>query len=260
MKPALATLALAAAFGLIPAGTIAAQSCVGDCDGNGSVEVHETIVGVAMLLRDLPLDRCSAFDVDSNGQIGMNELVLAVSDATYGCGIRPTATPSPTITPTRTPTPTRTATPTSTHTFTATPSASPTPTASPTPGVAGVWTEDDFRIPSSSCPNTVVDAVLGAAAGQFPCETRLTVEGSSISGIDCNNVTAEGEIDASNVARFTSTDSESQAGCTVTVDTVLTIDLSRSPTTAMYEFDVDLRGQCRINDCRISAETTWSRR
>jgi hypothetical protein len=71
--------------------------------------------------------------------------------------------------------------------------------------------------------------------------------------------TAEGEIDSSNVARFSGTQSESQSGCTVAIDLESTIDLSRSPTTARYELEVDLRGQCAFSDCRITIETTWTR-
>jgi hypothetical protein len=148
---------------------------------------------------------------------------------------------------------------TSTPTPTATPSASPTPTPTPSPGVAGGWIEDDFRITLSNCARQITDQIESEVAPLFPCENRLTLEGSRITAVDCMGATAEGEIDSSNVARFSNTQSESQSGCTVTLGLESTIDLSRSPTTARYELDVDLRGQCAFSDCRMVIETTWTR-
>ena len=231
-----------------------AQTCVGDCDGNGMVSVDENVLGLTMILEDLPMKICPSFDADSNGEITVNEIVVSIADTLYGCGVRPTRTPtpSPTRTHTITRTPTRTATGTATHTNT------PTPTE--TPGLAGTWIEDDFRLVSSTCPREVTDTLEEEVSDIFPCEYDISVAGDRATITDCEGNVTDWELDSSGVAHATFTETESQSGCTVTVSGDLTIDLSRSPTTQNHVFDVDLEGRCSFGDCVVVLETTWTRR
>ena len=88
--------------------SVRAQSCAGDCDGNGTVTIDELITAVNIALEVLPLERCGAADHDGSAAITVDELVLAVSLALSNC---PMVTPA--VTPTATETPPPTATPTS---------------------------------------------------------------------------------------------------------------------------------------------------
>lgn len=114
-----------------PTRTRTAASCMGDCDGSGSVEVSELVVAVRIAVEGESPERCAAADGNADDVVSVNELVLSVSSALEGCGVGST----PTVARTRIPTPTRTpAVPTRTRTVakTAPPTASPPPTSTPT--------------------------------------------------------------------------------------------------------------------------------
>ena len=87
--PRIGRIVLAAATFLIVvaagAGGALAQSCVGDCDGDGLVGVNELVTGVGIALGRTPLAACPAFDFDNNGQVAISELTRAVANATDGC-------------------------------------------------------------------------------------------------------------------------------------------------------------------------------
>ena len=62
-----------------------ASSCVGDCDGDGSVAINELIRGVNIALGDAPLTDCGSFDANGDGAVAINELIQAVNSALNGC-------------------------------------------------------------------------------------------------------------------------------------------------------------------------------
>jgi hypothetical protein len=64
---------------------VAAQSCTGDCDGDGAVNINELIVAVNVALGRQPLERCVAADADSSGAISISELITSVRSAIGGC-------------------------------------------------------------------------------------------------------------------------------------------------------------------------------
>jgi hypothetical protein len=68
-----------------PPPTVGSGSCVGDCDGSRAVAVNELVAGVGVALGSLPIDACRADDIDSDGHVGINELVAAVTNALEGC-------------------------------------------------------------------------------------------------------------------------------------------------------------------------------
>ena len=70
--------------------TIGPPACVGDCNGDGDVDVSELILGVASAL-DGQI-RCAACDRDLDGVIEISELVSAVNSALIGCPALPTPT------------------------------------------------------------------------------------------------------------------------------------------------------------------------
>ena len=69
-----------------------AQTCVGDCNGDGMVAINELIIGVNIALGSQPVSACPSFDVNNNGQVAINELILAVNNALNSCPRIPTAT------------------------------------------------------------------------------------------------------------------------------------------------------------------------
>jgi len=59
--------------------------CAGDCNDSGDVNVAELIRAVSIALGNLPLDTCRNADIDGNGRIAINELLIAVRNALDGC-------------------------------------------------------------------------------------------------------------------------------------------------------------------------------
>ncbi len=66
--------------------TRTAISCVGDCDGSGTVEINEIIQCVNIALGTAQLWACTACDANSDGQVEINEIIAAVNNALNGCG------------------------------------------------------------------------------------------------------------------------------------------------------------------------------
>jgi hypothetical protein len=59
--------------------------CAGDCNGNHEVTVDELIKGVNIALGTALLIECPVFDVDLSGEVTVNELIAAVTEALNGC-------------------------------------------------------------------------------------------------------------------------------------------------------------------------------
>lgn len=141
-----------------------ATPCIGDCNGNGVVTVNEIIIGVNIALGNAPVTACPAFDPNHDDRVGINELIAAVSNLLYGCGVTP---PTPLPTPTATATPSHSPTPTAVDTSTPTPAA--TGTATPTRTRAATNT----RTPTAT--RTVPVSVCGGLVQPLPVLCNLTV-------------------------------------------------------------------------------------
>lgn len=92
--------------------TAAHAACPGDCDGDIQVTVDELQKLVLIVLRDPP-DACLAGDLDRNGRVTVEELIVAINAALVGCPPERTATPTSTPappTPTSTPSPSQSST------------------------------------------------------------------------------------------------------------------------------------------------------
>src|SRR5262245_43171388 len=78
------------------AGTVQAQGvCAGDCGGEDNVGISELVTCVGISLGTITSD-CTACDVDQDGNVEINELILAVNASLCGCpgcATRPTPTP-----------------------------------------------------------------------------------------------------------------------------------------------------------------------
>jgi hypothetical protein len=68
-----------------PGGRVVAQTCVGDCNGDGSVEINELILGVNIALGVPQHFPVSNLD-DWTGMVTVDRLIAAVNSALCGCG------------------------------------------------------------------------------------------------------------------------------------------------------------------------------
>lgn len=98
------TVVAACALVLATTGWAAAR-CAGDCDGDAGVSVDELTYLVNVSLQSASSQGCGAGDVNQDGLITVDELVVAVAGALRGCRTE-TATPSPTRTSSPAPQPT----------------------------------------------------------------------------------------------------------------------------------------------------------
>jgi hypothetical protein len=79
----------------------ARAQCVGDCDGGGTVDINELILGVNIAQGNLPLTDCPSFDCDHTGSVPINCLIQGVNNALNGCPVNcPLAAGAYTITQT----------------------------------------------------------------------------------------------------------------------------------------------------------------
>ncbi len=117
MRPSVAALVLLALTITVAPRPIAAQCC-GDCDSDGVVGIANLIAAVGFALNGCPATPPCCGDCNGNGSVAVNELVTAVGLALGSCEdvTTPTASATSTATPTVTPTATPTLTPTPTDT------------------------------------------------------------------------------------------------------------------------------------------------
>jgi hypothetical protein len=86
-------------FNLLTPTAAHAQSCVGDCGGDGEVTVNELLTMVNIALGNADVSTCTAGDTNQDGEITINEILAAVNNALNGCPAGGTPTPTPTPTP-----------------------------------------------------------------------------------------------------------------------------------------------------------------
>ena len=83
--PATPTPTATSGSGATPTPTLGQSTCVGDCDGRGTVTVDELVIGVNIALGNQSVTLCPAFDHDHNNRVTVDELVLGVNNALNGC-------------------------------------------------------------------------------------------------------------------------------------------------------------------------------
>ena len=162
-----------------------ALPCLGDCNGDGVVNIDELITGVNITLSLQPLSKCIAFDKVTMAAAVNAALdrCLAVATPTATVGESPivvTATATPTESPTvalptksRTPTATATPPPASTHTSTPTSTTSlGSPTTTPTINSAATLSNIQ-AIFDTTC------ATIGCHSGMFPSNALNLESGMS---------------------------------------------------------------------------------
>lgn len=233
---------------LLAAAPAAAQTCVGDCDGDGVVRIEEIILGVRIAQGVAALQMCPAFDVTPDGVLRIDELVRGVNSALTGCPATPTPSPSPS--------------PSQTPTVTETPPDTATPTATPTiPPVAGRWREEALAVTASTCFPVLTSEFAAELAARGPCEqTVVMTSETGVRVTDCTAQAIDGALERDGTIRLTfPPGSNTVEGCTVTLATRATIPAALSPTTARYVFRLAFSGTCPLANCAIDAEGAWMR-
>lgn len=153
--------------------------CVGTCSGGGGVSVDNLLVMVNIALGYLPLAHCPSGDAGREGEIGIDDIVAAVSNALYGCGVPPPTFP-PTPTLTRTPTPTPSPTPAIVSIDVSSATGFPGGDVRiavniDTYGVGVVATANDFMYPSDVLDFAASDCTVNAALGKRLVVSELPI-------------------------------------------------------------------------------------
>ena len=234
---------------LCSARPLRAQVCVGDCDGGGRPTVDELVRGVNILLERAALTVCPTLDINRDGKVAVNELVRAVADILYGCGVNP-PTPAASLTPT----------------VTATPTSSPalTPTATNTqrvPDIAGEWREDQYHLASSTCIESI-NALLDEFIDALPaCVYTVEQNGLGVTITDCDGIEATGGFVETDTVLIDLPENDlvTQDGCTLLFDPEFRGNLSSSPTTVQQTLDLSFSGSCDLEPCRIVVSSRWTR-
>lgn len=78
-------VALLLAGGVAAVPTAHAQSCAGDCDGDGSVTDGETLLGANLALGTLAVRSCPSADLSGDGTVRVSETVASVANRLAGC-------------------------------------------------------------------------------------------------------------------------------------------------------------------------------
>jgi hypothetical protein len=237
---AIAALALIASV-VTPNADALAQTCAGDCNGDGTVEVNELIVGVNIALGVVAIAQCPSIG-DSDGMVTVDRLVLAVANALDGCGRSPTPaedTPRPTTTPIP---------------------ATASPIVTPTSGtLVSMWTVDNYEVVESNCGDVVKESVRSALEGLGP-DFTVRQSGDQVEIDGSHGVALQGTIDPDETAHVQRRLRGSVATCDYDVDIDASANLSTSSATATYSGAVDFSGFClEFSDCSVQITARWTR-
>src|SRR5262245_58075629 len=71
--------------GVLATYSVAAAVCQGDCNSDGQVGVNELIVAVNIALGGAAIDECTPVDANGDGEVAIAEIIGAVNAALNGC-------------------------------------------------------------------------------------------------------------------------------------------------------------------------------
>ena len=216
-----------------------AQSCVGDCNGDGTVQIDELVVGVNIALNLLDISACPSLD-NGRGTVTVDRLIAAVNSALCGCGACPTPAPiSPTPTPTG-------------------PAATPTETPTSATSVS-MWAVDNYDVTSSKCVGPIDDAIVASLRAQGS-DFTVRQTGDQVEIEDEHGNVVDGTADSDGTVHVPKTISDSIGPCNYHVDLDASANLRNSPTTATYDGAVNLSGFCLgLSDCSLEITSRWTR-
>ena len=211
--------------------------CTGDCDGVWSVTIGNIVTLVNIVLGNLPAAACAAGLGSATPDIAV--IIQAVNNALGSC---------PEL-----------ATPTLTPTATASPTVTPTPGP---PDVSGVWREENLQLVSSNC-NSATAGVIAQALASVPavCDISMVQTGLEVRSTDCEDDIVDGTVDMDGTVRLTQYEVEPLSDrCTLTGDTGLVFDATRSPTTGRYTMALTFTGVCSpFASCTAQIESRLTR-
>ena len=237
-----AIAALVLVFSIVTPGAGArAQTCAGDCNGDGTVEVNELIVSVNIALGLLAITQCPGIG-DSDGMVTIDRLVLAVTNALDDCSGSPTpgeGTPTPTMTPVP---------------------GTASPVVTPTSGaLVSMWTVDNYDVVDSNCGDVVNAAVQSALEGLGPNFT-VRQSGDQVEIDGSHGIAFQGTIDPDGTAHVQRRLSGSVLTCDYHVDIDGSVNLSMSSAMATYSGTVNFSGFClTFSDCSMQITARWTR-
>lgn len=64
---------------------VGTDRCPGDCNGDVRTTVEDLLTGIAIALGRKPADRCPNADMNDDGSVTVDEVLLSVRAATDGC-------------------------------------------------------------------------------------------------------------------------------------------------------------------------------
>ena len=230
---------VAIAVGLVTicmARPLSAQSCTGDCKGQGRVDIADLITAVNISLGLLSLDTCPAL---GPGPVTISRLITAVNNSLCAC--QPCPTPRPTSSFT------------ATARETATPSVTPTPTA-----IFSLWHEDEFELTTADCPGPLVEQLRQAFVGQS-FDYTVEEQGGTVWFGDGTGNRIVGTIDAEGNVEVLETVRQSEGACVVTIEGRTTVNLRQSPTTATNVGHFTTQSCPNMFDCTIQITSRWTR-
>jgi len=133
-------------------------------------------------------------------------------------------------------------------------------TTPPPPDVGGTWLLSNAFLGDSTCSAEIDDIlleVIGALGGA--CEVDVEQAGNFVTLTDCASDVLSGCVDSAGVITAPQFASESESGCTVTIDGDLVADSGRSPSTAVFTLPIRFSGNCGgAQNCQAEIEADWT--
>jgi len=125
-----------------------------------------------------------------------------------------------------------------------------------------VWREEQLTLQSSDCNAATRGIILNALRSEPPmCDIHVTQNGASVHTLDCVNDTLDGTVDDSGTVRFSVRETDTaDNGCVLMLSGEVSIDLTRSPTTAAYSVGLAFSGPCSpFSNCMAAVQSRWTK-
>jgi hypothetical protein len=131
------------------------------------------------------------------------------------------------------------------------------------PDVAGTWRQDQVRITSSTCAPAITAVVQDSiAAGESNCTFQIEQRGAHLditSSCPDEIDIFEGSVDANGLLTVTSSEQETEDGCTITRTENTSGMVVTSPTVGTQTMDLRFAPGCGFANCTIVVQARWTR-
>src|SRR5262245_25509768 len=116
------------------------------------------------------------------------------------------------------------------------------------PDVSGSWLVHDLSLASSDCSSEVDDRLQDAINESNNCVFQVSQDNTSITAVDCGDRVWQGCVNEAGDVTISTSDSDTDVGCTVRVDGLIAANLATSPTTGTLTLGVHFSGTCAFAD------------